>query len=137
MTWEKKKEADKPGVVEYLKKYREDRGKGLNNEEPLRWFSSEVDTMSELIDEVFGRDDENAAWNEEYQKKGKILNLQASALKVSFMAGMVRDLRTLFAAGDENRPRTAADHDRMEYMQCGFHLAKIDQLRNIIKAMEK
>ena len=124
-------------ATDYLKKYREDRGEGLSNEKPIRWFSSEVDSMSELIDETFKRDEENADWNEVYQDKGKILQLQASALKVSFMAGTVRDLRTLFAAGTENRPRTAADHDRMEYMQCGFHLAKIDQLRNIIKAMEK
>jgi hypothetical protein len=128
MSWE--------SSMSYMETYRRDRGKGLNNEEPLRWFMSEAFTMSDLIDDVFSRQTENDAWETEYQNKGSSLKLQADSLKVSMMAGTVRDLRILFAAGKENRPKTAADHDRIEFMQNGFNLAKLDQLRNIILAME-
>ena len=123
-------------TVAHLKKYREDRGKSLNNEQAERWFMSDVDSTSDLLDSVFDRTEENAEWESKYADKDKVLRLQALQLKVSFLAGCARDIRTLYAAATENRPRTAVDHDRMEFMQCGFNLAKIDQLSNIIKGME-
>ena len=128
MSWE--------AAMDYMNEYRKKRGPALNNEEPLRWFTAEVDSLSQLIDDKFGRDEENSKWEKEYDKKGKILKLQANALKVSMMSGMCRDLRTMYAASENNRGRSSVDHDRSEYMQAGFHLAKVDQLRNVIKAME-
>lgn len=124
-------------AMQYMDDYRKKREKGLDNTEGLRWFTAEANSISYLLDTVFERETENSDWESEYQDEGEILKMQANALKVSLMAGMVRDLRTQYAAGKDHKPRVAADHDRTEYMQCGFNLAKLDQLRNIIKAMEQ
>ena len=123
-------------ALDYLNKYRTDRGKSLANEAPERWFASDVESLSELIDETFGRKEENAAWTKEYQAKGKVLKLEALQIKLAFLSGAVRDLRIMFASGQDNDPRTGTDHDRAEFMQYKFNLAKSSQLRDIIQSME-
>jgi hypothetical protein len=119
-----------------LDTYRRAREQSLKNIAPQRWLTSEVDSLSELIDDKFGRDTENAAWVSKYTSKDKVIKMAADRLKVSFLAGCARDLRIMYAAGSSNRVRTSVDHDRAEFMQSGFHLAKLDLLRNIVQSWE-
>ena len=123
--------------IDYLKQYRTAREEGLSNKAPLRWFTADVDKLCDLIDDVFEREDENSEWEKLYDAKGDVIKTSALRTKISFLAGQARDLRTLYMAdGPIERPRVGVDHDRYEYMQCGFHLVKIEQLRNIMKYKE-
>ena len=123
-------------ALDMLKEYREDRKDSLNNMKGEKWFTYYVDDLSEMIDDVFGRVQENKDWRKLYDDKDDILKLQAEQLKTSFLSGSARDLRMMYAASEDNRMRSGMDHDRMEFMKSGFHLAKLEQLRDIVKGME-
>ena len=53
-------------------------------------------------------------------------------MRVSFLDGSKKDIRTQFIAWDD-RPKVPADADRTEYMKLGHHRRKLTALREIVQ----
>jgi hypothetical protein len=102
------------GVVEYLKLYRQRRANALENNEQQQWFTSESDTMRQLVDETFGSEDENAKLEQLMRSKTPVAfeRLESARIKIAFIAGFRHDIRAQFAVGDMNEEKTQIDFMR-------------------------
>lgn len=122
-------------ALDYLDKYREEHAKALDNEQRAKWSTHEVDDLAELV-EKFNSDAENAEWEEMHDKPlEENEKIAAVRLKVHFLAGSRRDIRTQFAASADDRVRTDLDQRRFEYMRLAFHKLKMDLFRQQIDGM--
>jgi len=65
-----------------------------------------------------------------------ILEMQAVRLKIAFLAGCRRDIRTQFIAGPD-QVRGIIDQDRFEFMRLSFFRQKLELLKQIIYTKSK
>lgn len=104
--------------AEYLKTYRKDRAKSLDNRTIMAWSTAYVDSMDALF-EKFDTKAENAAWQAEYVKaKPDVVKLVGLRDSVLWPAGCRRDLAVQFRAA--KRCRIPMDQDRFEQMRLSF-----------------
>jgi len=127
-------------AIDFLTTYRKERAKALNNEQRMSWATSDVSNLDEIM-ELFNSDEENLDWEALYNApKTDILKMQAARLKIAFLAGCRRDMRTQFVAG-KDRVRGIIDQDRYEFMRLSFYRQKLELLKQIIytkaKGLEK
>jgi len=128
MSWDDSKE--------YLKTYRKERVKELNNKQKGRWSTHEVDSLKTLVDK-FSSTAENSAWQVLYSApKAQFVKLEAARLKIHFLAGCRRDIRQQFACGTDSRPRAALDWGRFEFMRLAYHALKHEMFDKFIKSHE-
>lgn len=113
-------------AVKFLKDYRTNRSKALNNEAVQRWATTPVDSLQDLVD-VFDSTDANDQWSAEFEKiksgttpPGAEL-VQALRAAVNFLAGSRRDVRIQFAAGEDSSVRKSSDWDRYEYSRLAYN----------------
>ena len=131
-------------AIDFLTSYRENRAKALNNEQRMSWAAdpteytvfAEGSKLSDLV-EVFDSSAENTEWEELYHTEGAdILKMQAVRLKIAFLAGCRRDIRTQFIAGPD-QVRGIIDQDRFEFMRLSFFRQKLELLKQIIYTKSK
>ena len=121
-------------ATDYMRTYREERGKALNNEQRMGWFCDNASDMTDLLDK-FSSTEENSTWEDLYEKNtAPTRRFEAERIKIAFLAGCRRDLRMLFASGENNRIRLPLDHDRYEYMRTIFHRLKMDVLKQVVES---
>ena len=96
----------------------QDRQNALFNGNPVPWSTAGVRSYTALITDRFNRDKENLAWRKSRDLQKQIkpdamndLQMMATQLKVGWMSGMERDLRTQFMSS-QSRGRTSQDQTR-------------------------
>ena len=112
-------------LTKYMSDYRTKRIDAFNNQKRMRWFTSEVPKLPDLITVVCATDKPNSTWEGIYLKGNKADKKDRRKLKgyrteVAFVAGCRRDLRTLFMAGDTNRDRVELDYGRYEAQRLNY-----------------
>ena len=120
---------------EYLDEYRTEMGKALDNTRRQRWFTSASDSYAYMM-EVFSRQSENAGWLDEYNADGDFAKLTANRQRVAFLASCARDARRQFAAGSDDRARTAADIDRFQVMRLNHSIKVLDVFDQLLTARD-
>ena len=128
-------------ALTFLKDYRLARSKALNNEERMKWFTEPLEKLDDLFDDekgIFSTKESNDAWETlKNTKTADTLKLRELQTEVAFLAGCYRDLRMLFAVGENNEPRTELDYDRFEYMRVAFNQHKMELLQKILTSQKK
>jgi hypothetical protein len=100
-------------AIAYFKDYRQAREDALDNTKRARWFTSETDSLDNLIDDEFDSRTENSDWESLYDTAGTgHLQMQSVRMKIAFIVGCRHDLREQFAIGENNEPKTILDFDR-------------------------
>jgi len=129
-------------LTKYISDYRIERCKALNNERRMPWFASASSSIPALLTDVCSTKEANSQWERVYLQGDKSavndrLKLSGYRMEVAFVAGCRRDLRILFAAGDDNRPRTSLDWDRFEYQRLILNNTLMDLMVKNIKNEQK
>lgn len=125
-------------AIAYLDAYRKGRCAALNNLEPQRWFTDDVDTLGELFDDPFDPSKENAALAKLYaQDKVDVLKLKAAQMQLDVVAGLRHDLRVQFAVQAEHDGRTALDYDRHGLCDHACGRRKFDDLKQAVEVQSK
>ena len=121
---------------EYVTSWQNSRQEALKNQKKMRWFTSDVESVAKLIDEVYDRSPENIAWISEYNGERDMRRLESFGLKLAFLCSFVRDIRTQFACWAGHRIRVPLDGDRMAFMRGAFVTTRLDQLHQAVKNLE-
>jgi hypothetical protein len=133
-------------AIQYLDKYRKDRGEALNNAKRMRWSTSDVSDLKSL-QATFSSTQENSDWQTSYDASKAAMKevkadpdqnsskRQAQQMKIAFLAGCRRDLRILFISGIDDM-RTPIDWDRYEFMKVEFYRQKLALLKQAVQARE-
>ena len=127
-------------AVDFLKTYRIDRVKALNNEVRQKWSTEPLDELADFHNEIFDSTTENSDWSTlvaTTDPPPSINKVQAVRLKISFLAGCRRDTGMMFEAWEGRRLRMPLDHDRFERSRLGFNIGKMVKLDQVIKTKEK
>ena len=124
-------------AIDYLNTYRTQRLDGLKNVKRQRWFTSEVDTLDELVT-TFESTDEDAEW-EALEHQGApgtpgydLRHYQAVRIKIAFLTGMRHDVRGQFAVGVDDDPKTNCDFDRHAFSDVNGAKYKTDHLAVVV-----
>lgn len=129
-------------LSKYMTDYRVERGRALNNERRMRWFTSDVGTVPELFTTVCDTTKPNSTWEKVYLQADKStpedrVKQPGFRWEVAFVAGCRRDLRMLFAVGAKNRAKTVLDYDRFEYQRLAFYKHIVNRLVTNIQSKQK
>lgn len=120
-------------AIDYVIKYTSDKARAANNEQPAVWFTDEVDSYEDLIDEVFNTDEANTELAEIYTEEalatGELIKAHA---RLDALLGMQRDVRTAFAAGADHDPFTAGDNDRHAHIQALYLSKRFQQVKTLL-----
>ena len=123
-------------TVDFVAKILQARQDALLAGQPIPWSTANTDSYDTLITRGFDRTDENQAWKTAIAARNPPTpgaagamseqQLMATQLKVGWMAGLERDMRTQFVAS-QKRGRTSIDQTR--YAAIDTILARMNLLR--------
>lgn len=123
-------------ATDYMTKYHEKREECLRQNKPLRWFTSETQSYSELIKKKFDRTEENNEWHTKWTtQKNAYDTLLRLRLKVHYLAGAARDLRMQYIGGkQDDREKTINDFIRYEWVRARYlYLMIIKRLKKMLE----
>lgn len=112
-------------ATDYFRKYREQRERGLKNEEPIEWFMNQMSALTDVKD-TFDRKDDRTSWTQTYvalvgmPDSGKTMDeTMRTAERINTLARWERDVRILYLAAPD-RVRSEQDRERYEYCRVSF-----------------
>ena len=114
------------GAIAHEKKYREERNRSLNNLERRRWYASDTDDLLG----IFSTDADNDAWQAAWEGR-KADRDAVMRLRISWLAGVRRDLRELYYAED-GRVQVPADSCRYEDGRVAYLVGRMDMMKQVL-----
>jgi len=119
-------------AVNYLQDSLARRDEEIKKGKKQMWFTSQVEDYEELFDK-FGREEESAEWEAIKGEATDNVKYAAIKLKIGWLGGVMRDLRTLYVCGVENHPRAPQDDNRFTLCKIGFINFLLEKLKKSLE----
>lgn len=103
-------------VIDFYKKYQDRRKDQLKQGDRLHWSTSDQDDYAAFL-ELFDSESENQQWKTEHDKKPPkqapdVNILMKWRVRIAWLCGNRRDLRTQFMVSKDDKQRTSVDSFR-------------------------
>ncbi|MFC1453594.1 hypothetical protein ACFLQL_00250 [Verrucomicrobiota bacterium] len=115
-------------VANYLQDSFARRYDEIRNGQKQKWFTNDVDNYNELFDK-FDRTEYHSKWEAMKKKPTQDYEYSAIKVKIAWLGGTLRDLRTLYVCGRNNRPRVPQDSSRFNMCVLGYINFLLEKLK--------